>query len=1206
MLSQGTIAASFFQASAGLVLLVLFGLLYRTFPQRFFRFWLAGWALLTARGAGRLLLAWAGWDRLEDFSVILTAAAFLFFVAAVLEYTGRTRWFAHLRLLAGIAAVAVTARLVWMPQAPAAEWSGALLLSLLCGTAGVLLWRHSPAGKDSQEASAGARVYGPKLLAGAFFLLGLHSLDSANWSGLGAAAISSLGPVLLRQSLDGLLQVALGVAMAVLVLESSRARTEDLNEKLRRLTLITAATTQTFRVDQVLHEVLKHLVEILGATHGFVRLLDGEGPAAQLVMSAAVGFDADYLKRFERVPASEPWVRKAMEAEGPLLIYGPQQDPEIRAWMEEQRLAALAVVRLPGKEKTLGLLGIGSARPRVLQEDEVDFLINVANLMGLTVQNLRLFQQIADARREWLDTFDSISDPILVHDENARLIRVNSALARRLGAPPQQLVGRTVRNVLRAAGSASAPSWQHCPYCEGAAGTGDTADPTFGGHLLASTSSFQDARGASRGTIHVLQDITERRQAEEKYHRLFQNVQEGVFISTPEGRFLDFNEAFQRMLGYETREELLAVEIAETFYVNAADRDRLKKLLREHGSVSNFEFQMRRKDGEILTVTESSFATRGVKGEIVAYQGFVLDITERKRAEQEIRRRNRELMGLNAIALTLSQSLELDEMLGRALHQVVELFGTDTGAIYLFDEPARTVRRVAAAGFRSAYARAFPPTVLPAELVEQIRQTGATVLAAQSLSLPAVFRDLQEKEGLEISYLVVLRSKTHMVGGLVVANRVAREFSAAEQNLLNAAGNLIAATIEKTLLYQETRQAYDHLRRTQEQLLQSEKMVAMGQLISGVAHELNNPLTAILGYSQLLGDSTEVAPRAAEYVAKLHKQAQRTHRIVQNLLSFSRQHRPERMPVRLNDVLEETLLLREYDLKLNNIRVHREFDSSLPLTAADSHQLQQVFLNILNNAVDAVLSHAAQGEIWVRTWASNGQLNAEITDSGPGVSEPLRVFDPFYTTKPVGKGTGLGLSICYGIVKEHGGEITVRNSLPRGACFCITLPLLAVGELRGPAPQASQTLPISGNVLLVDDEEALIDLEKEILQPYCSSILIAHSGREAIETLEHNGVDLVVTDLKMPGEITGQQLYEWIVRHRPRLAGRVIFTMSDAKADEVRELLARTGVPFVQKPFEVAVFLSTIRAVAERNGVHSPAASGTHKVEAPAVALRRE
>ena len=451
--------------------------------------------------------------------------------------------------------------------------------------------------------------------------------------------------------------------------------------------------------------------------------------------------------------------------------------------------------------------------------------------------------------------------------------------------------------------------------------------------------------------------------------------------------------------------------------------------------MADFEFEMKRKDGEIRTVLESSISVKDAAGNVTAYQGFLLDITERKRAEQEIRRRNRELLVLNSIGQSLMESMDLGDSLHRTLRQMAELFSLDACALYLFDEAGTKIRRVAAVGHRSEYARNFPPVALKPELLQHIKAVHATFLSVQGLPLPAIFREAQRKEELLSAYIVVLWSKDRVIGGLTVGSRAPKEFSPADVNLLIAVGSQLSSAIERTTLYEEARQAYDNLRRTQEQLLHSEKMAAVGQLISGVAHELNNPLTAILGYSQLLTSSGQMGAQGIEYSEKLYKQAQRTHRIVQNLLSFARQHKPERVPVQLNLILEETLALRDYDLRMNHIRVHLELAPDLPYTSADPHQLQQVFLNMVNNAVDAMLEHSNEGDLWVRTGANGDKLFIEFTDSGPGVKDASRVFDPFYTTKPVGKGTGLGLSICYGIVSEHGGSIRVRNVPPRGASF---------------------------------------------------------------------------------------------------------------------------------------------------------------------------
>jgi two-component system NtrC family sensor kinase len=349
-------------------------------------------------------------------------------------------------------------------------------------------------------------------------------------------------------------------------------------------------------------------------------------------------------------------------------------------------------------------------------------------------------------------------------------------------------------------------------------------------------------------------------------------------------------------------------------------------------------------------------------------------------------------------------------------------------------------------------------------------------------------------------------------------------------------------------------------------------------LISGVAHELNNPLTAILGYSQLLKSEEFVQGRGADYLEKLYKQAQRTHHIVQNLLSFARQQKPHRAPVQLNQILEDTLLLREFDMKIHNIAIHREFDPDLPATAGDFHQLEQVFLNLLNNAVDAIQEKGGSGEIWIRTEGDGSRLRVEITDSGRGVTNPHKVFDPFYTTKPVGKGTGLGLSICYGIVKEHGGEIQVRNAPPRGASFVVTLPLSQETSTSSGEPASPRDLSVSGTILLVDREESLLMLEQEVLLSSGAVVRIAHSAEEAIETLSHNSVDAVVTDVNLPGKTSTAGLFQWIKENRPDLSTRVVFTASNA-GDSAAHVLRDSGCPVLAKPFPVEEFCRIVQSV---------------------------
>jgi len=1155
--NQGLLGIAFFEATAFIILLVLFLLFRRDHHAGYFRFWLAGWCCFTFSSLCEVALLIRQLPGLNQASVLAQAAALLLFLVAVVHCSAgseRRRW-SPVPLM-GLILVAIYYTERSGPQQVASlHWETAIFETVVCLLAGWMMWRSDLA----------RRSHGAQLLAGIFLLSGLHGLNRPLWRD---------SPLfLLHVAFDHILGVALGIAMVVVVLEGARSRSEELNDKMRRLTLLTAASMQTLSVQEVIDQVLWHLVESLGATHGIVRLKEGEGSSAQLVVRAAVGFDQSYLTRYAKLSAMQPWAQRVMKGECEFLKSEDEWDPTARKQVDEAGLKALVTLPLPGKQGPLGVIAVGSSRHGPFHADELSYLVNIANLLGLTLQNVTLLEQVTAAQHQWEYTFDSIGDPILVHDRAGRVLRGNQRLSQLLGRGGGALVGRSVTELLPVQNAA----YKSCPYCEGVSGEGDEPDPWLPGYFLASNSTFTDPSGLQLGTVHVLKDITDRKRAEEKYRTLVSSVQEGVFISTPQGRFLDFNDALLRMTGYENREELLGVDIPAAFYANTSDRERLTKILQQHGTVADFEFEMLRKDGEIRTMLESSIAVRDATGNVTAYQGFLLDITERKQAEYEIRRRNRELMVLNSIAQTLTESMDLSDSLHRTLRQLAELFNLDATSLYLFDQEGTQLRRIAAVGHRSEFAKHFPPVSVNPELMQHIKSVRATFLPAQGLSLPPIFRDIQLKEEIVAAYVVVLWSKDHVIGGLVVGSRTPREFSAADVNLLIAVGSQISSAIERSILYEQTRQAYENLRRTQEQLLHSEKLAAVGQLISGVAHELNNPLTAILGYSQLLTSSGQMGQQGMEYADKLYKQAQRTHRIVQNLLSFGRQHKPERVPVQINQALEETLALRDYDLRMHHIRIHLDLAENLPVISADPYQLQQVFLNMVNNAVDAILEHSTEGDLWVRTGLDGDRFSIEFTDSGPGVKDASRVFDPFYTTKPVGKGTGLGLSICYGIITEHGGIIRVRNIPARGASFTIELPRQPEASPAPSTPWQSAVLGRDGRILLVDHDDSVLEAVGTILRGGDHRVRTARDTREACALLEQEDFDLIVADLQISDGANGNGLGEWLAQHKPALSRRLIWMCTVAPSADRGASFAGDGRQILQKPLNATDLLAVVK-----------------------------
>lgn len=681
--------------------------------------------------------------------------------------------------------------------------------------------------------------------------------------------------------------------------------------------------------------------------------------------------------------------------------------------------------------------------------------------------------------------------------------------------------------------------------------------------------------------VRSVKDFTDVKAVEAGYKTLFDHVQEGVFVSTPDGQILDCNHAFLSMLGYSSKEELMQLKnVAECLYVDMEDRRKFLVEIKERAFVRNFEFALRRKDGRQITVIESSFATWDPDGSNERYQGVILDITEKKQAEVEIRRRNRELSALNTIAVTFNQSFDLEEILYEALVQIVELFGTDTAGFYLFDPSTNILRKRAGYGHRSAWLQANTEFVMPPDVVEGIRAEHTEIIKDRNIIASAPFPGkFIEAEGLNSMLWIILWRKQEILGVLGTSSRTERAFGPSDENVMVAVGRQLATTVDKIQLYEETRKAYEDLRRTQEQLLQSEKMSAVGRMISGVAHELNNPLTAISGYTQLL-ESEPLSPHVQEFLRKLYKQTERAQRIVQNLLSFARQHKPQRVYSDLRSVMEDTIALRDYELKTHSIVLERDFSSTLPFVVADPHQLEQVFLNIINNAADALLEKGSGGWLRIKIAAEDGFVVCEFHDSGPGMVDPKHVFDPFYTTKGVGKGTGLGLSICYGIVKEHGGDITAVNHPDGGALIKVRLPATA-GEkpmTEGERIVARRESMLQGRVLLLDEENVL-SFEREVLSAAGLDVVALSCGEKAVEWLKQQPCDIVLMECDAPRPVSSGNVLQWIRESRPELAARTVLMLPEGHGSNQRSFVNVAQIQCFVKPFEASELLAVLRRV---------------------------
>jgi signal transduction histidine kinase len=437
---------------------------------------------------------------------------------------------------------------------------------------------------------------------------------------------------------------------------------------------------------------------------------------------------------------------------------------------------------------------------------------------------------------------------------------------------------------------------------------------------------------------------------------------------------------------------------------------------------------------------------------------------------------------------------------------------------------------------------------------------------------------------------IPLFAHDRIVGALTVGDHTGREFTAEELQVVQAFADQAALALENARLYAAAQDSLTRLRETQAQLVQAAKMSALGQLVSGVAHELNNPLSVIIGYGQLLL-AREVPESLRRPVELMVAQGDRMAKIVRNLLFFARQRPPERAAVNLQAVVEQTLALRINQLTLSGITVETEFASDLPEIAGDGQQLEQVFLNLLLNAEQAIMEVKPQGRIIVRTRvsATGDFVCADVIDDGPGVApEALpHVFEPFFTTKIVGSGTGLGLSVSYGILEEHGGRLTVQSR--RGeTVFTVELPVVAVSA---PVTESAPRRDVSrgdGHVaLVVEDEPSVLDLVVTLLEEVGWSVDVASGGRAALERVADRAYDLIVSDVRMP-DGDGQEFYAGVRKRAPVLAGRFIFITGDTANVEAWDFLEGTGVPVIEKPFPAAVFLEAVARVMKGDPAPTP------------------
>src|ERR1700730_6228850 len=675
-------------------------------------------------------------------------------------------------------------------------------------------------------------------------------------------------------------------------------------------------------------------------------------------------------------------IRSARENRREIEVQSVSADVTLTHLPENSAKVVIFVQIVASDDGSLGSISLLRDR-KTLDSSEQRLLHALASHAALSLENFRRFSQLERSKRQWVEDIDAISDYIVVHDRSWKIVRTNKSLASHLGVSPVALVGEAMSSLRRIAETGSALP---CPFCRDTQQAREeyvVASPER--IFLVSTSRTPGLSDDDTRTIHVLKDMTDRREAERRYRELFDSIQEGLFFATPDGRFLDVNDAMVRMLGYDSRDELLRADVGPHLYPAPAARERFLQALSARGVLRNYEETLRRKDGTLLHTLQNITAVREANGKIAQIRGLMLDVTEQRTFQSQLQRER----DFNQKILNTTQSM---------------ILVLDTAGLISYAN-----RRCYESGYRE-------DALIGHRLVDWVESSHRDDFEA-ALETTAHGHQVENLE------LRVRRSDASM-GYFSISLSPMRD----EQSVVNSVVVVMTDITDAALL--------------QAKLAHSEKMATIGRLVSGVAHEVNNPLAAILGFTDLLLENPAIPAAAREDLQIILHETQRTKDIVQDLLSFARQRPVQRELVQVNAVLRQTIKLRSYDSASHGVEVSEDFDENLAPALGDAQQLQQVFLNILNNAYDAVQDAGQRGRIVIHTGRNDQNIEVAITDNGTGVPDTERIFDPFYTTKQAAKGTGLGLSICYGIVRAHGGEILCRNNEDGpGSTFIVRVPI---------------------------------------------------------------------------------------------------------------------------------------------------------------------
>lgn len=542
----------------------------------------------------------------------------------------------------------------------------------------------------------------------------------------------------------------------------------------------------------------------------------------------------------------------------------------------------------------------------------------------------------------------------------------------------------------------------------------------------------------------------EMRQFEERYRTIFEHSRDAILLIDHKGKIIDINPAGIELFGYQTKKDILFLSSASQFFENREELIQFQERLLKQSFVLEFGAKLYKKNGLVFDALITSSMITDSSGQNIGQVVIIRDIFKIKQARQHIKTQNARLSALNSVSTAASSSLNLSEMLERTIDKILEILESDSIRIYLLDEKNETIRLVAHKGLSENF-------ISKPEVKE--RKVGEGLLGQAILSDKARITDNIQRtndpyanmiveEGLQTTIYMPLISKEKLMGVICVSIHFAVKVTDDYLEFLTAIGNQIGVAIENANLYNNINDAYQELKKAQEQVIRTEKLASLGKLAATIAHEINNPLAAVLTYIRLMikmirrdrfnQDRIEDIQR---YLGTMESETARCGEIVKNLLSFSRQSKIKISANSIEEIIERSLTLLAHDLEMNEIRIIKKIDSDLPDVKCDSKQIQQTFLNLMYNASES-MQNGGTMTIEANLSERPGYLKVMISDTGCGIPEENfnNIFEPFFTTKDEGKGVGLGLSVVYGIIAKHNGYISVKSEINKWTTFTVLLP----------------------------------------------------------------------------------------------------------------------------------------------------------------------